>query len=63
MNVVIHGGGCGGRLYWVDGDNNYVICDKCGDVYQTSGNLYCSGCGAKSNSVLKLVKGYNPFFN
>ena len=62
MNVVVHGD-CGGRLYWVDGDNNYAICEKCDKVFQVGDPLYCSGCGAETNSVLKLVKGYNPFYN
>ena len=61
-NVVVHLN-CGGRLYWVDGDTNYIICKKCGKVYKTLGKLQCTKCGAKCNAVLKFVKGFNPLYD
>ncbi len=58
----VHCRDCKQVLYWVDGDERYVICKSCGDksVRKISNSLICLGCGAACNAKVKFVTGYKP---
>ncbi len=55
-------GVCKQILFWVDGDERYVICKGCNIIRKIEDELYCLGCGAKANAHVKWVKGYKPNF-
>ena len=54
---------CRGCLFWVDSDEKYAICNRCpenNNIQKISGDLYCTGCGAKSFATVKWITGYKP---
>ena len=60
LGDIVHCHDCHEPLYWVDSDERYSICKGCNEVRKISGNLICSGCGARSLSKVKWIKGYKP---
>ena len=47
-------------LYWVDGDTQHTICNKCNDVSVLGLKLICNACKKPSKCITKLVTGYRP---
>lgn len=54
------GGDCEGQLYWVDGEERYAICNKCGKITHMSGRLICHGCKKPCKCTVKWKEGYKP---
>lgn len=44
---------CNGKLYWIDGPNEIVICIECNDIWKTSTSLTCKSCKAKSKATIR----------
>lgn len=53
-------GSCGGSYFWVDGNTNTVICQKCCYIQTIGTSLVCSSCGCEANCYTRLQSGYRP---
>ena len=52
---------CNGQLFWVDSEENYVICKGCKENnLRKIGKIICKKCGVEGSSKPKWIKGYKP---
>ena len=52
---------CKEQVFWVDGDEGYIICKGCEEnSIRKITTLVCGLCGAESQSNIKWVRGYKP---